>query len=173
MNEARQDRTQTAASRLTVTSSAFAEGELVPKKHSGEGQDVSPPLQWSPAPAGTKEFALIVHDPDAPAGTWYHWVLYNLPSGVTSLPEGIERRPVLSQPVQARQGKNSWPSDNVGYRGPMPPPGHGQHRYLFTVYAVDTHIELAPNLATAEALEKKLSGHVLAEGTLQGLYERK
>ena len=159
--------------RLTVTSGAFQEGATVPKEHAGEGADKSPPLAWSGAPAGTKEFAVIVHDPDAPVGTWYHWVLYNIPADVTSLSAGVPNAAVVSTPLKARQGLNSWPSENVGYRGPMPPKGHGKHRYIFTVYAVDTHIELAPNLATASALEKKLAGHVLAKGELVGVYERK
>jgi Raf kinase inhibitor-like YbhB/YbcL family protein len=159
--------------KLTVTSVAFKAGDVVPKEHSGEGADKSPPLAWSGAPAATKEFAIIVHDPDAPVGTWYHWVLYNIPSDVTSLPAGVPKTAVLQTPVKGRQGLNSWSSENVGYRGPMPPPGHGQHRYIYTVYAVDTHIELAPNLATAAALEKKIAGHVLAKGELQGVYERK
>lgn len=158
--------------RLAVSSAAFSAGDVIPKPYTGEGEDRSPPLSWSNAPAGTKEFALIVHDPDAPGGTWYHWVLYNLPADVTSLPAGMPRDAVLQMPVKGRQGLNSWPKNNVGYRGPLPPPGHGPHRYVFTVYAVDTRIELAPNLATAEALRKKLAGHVLAEGALQGVYER-
>ena len=162
-----------SVAKLTVQSSSFAEGEMIPKEHSGEGADHSPPLTWSGVPAGTKELALIVHDPDAPVGTWYHWVLYNLPAAVSALPAGMPRDAVLQTPIKGRQGRNSWPSNNVGYRGPMPPPGHGRHRYIFTVYAVDAHIELAPNLATAEALKKKLAGHVLAEGELLGFYERK
>ena len=162
-----------AAAKLTVTSSAIKEGAPVPKEHSGEGADQSPPLAWSDAPEGTKEFALIVHDPDAPVGTWYHWVLYNLPADVTSLPAGVPRQAVLQTPVKGRQGLNSWSENNVGYRGPMPPKGHGRHRYIYTVYALDTHIELAPNLAAAPALEKKLAGHILAQGQLTGVYERK
>ena len=162
---------ESAAIAITVKSSAFAEGDMVPKEYTGEGGDRSPPLSWSGAPAGTNEFALIVHDPDAPVGTWYHWVLYNLPADVTSLPEGMPTDAVLRHPVKGRQGLNSWPT--VGYRGPMPPKGHGEHRYIFTVYAVDAHIELAPNLATADALKKKLAGHILAEGALRGVYERK
>jgi hypothetical protein len=164
---------QGAPQSLTVTSSAFQEGQPVPKAHSGEGADRSPPLAWSGAPAGTKEFAIIVSDPDAPVGTWYHWVIYNIPADVSSLPEGMPRNAVLSSPVKCRQGYNSWGKEHVGYRGPMPPPGHGRHRYVFTVYAVDAHIELAPNLASAAALEKALSGHVLAQGSLTGTYERK
>lgn len=159
--------------RLAVTSSAIAEGQPIPKAHTGEGADRSPPLAWSDAPAESKEFALIVSDPDAPAGTWYHWVLYNLPASVTSLPEGLPRQAVLAAPVKARQGLNSWPPPNVGYRGPMPPPGHGRHRYYFAVYALDGHIELAPNLATPQALQKAMAGHILAEGQLLGTYERK
>jgi len=164
---------QANVAKLTVTSTAFKEGDAVPKQHSGEGADQSPPLAWSGAPAATKEFAIIVHDPDAPVGTWYHWVLYNIPADVTSLPADLPKTAVLQTPVKGRQGLNSWSSGNVGYRGPMPPPGHGRHRHIYTVYAVDSHIELAPNLATAAALEKKLAGHVVAKGELTGVYERK
>jgi Raf kinase inhibitor-like YbhB/YbcL family protein len=173
MNAGRLEGTAAAAGKLTVTSPAFAQADKVPKEYTGEGEDRSPPLTWTGAPAGTREFAIIVQDPDAPVGTWYHWVLYNLPATVTSLPAGVPREAVLNQPVQGRQGRNSWPNINVGYRGPMPPNGHGPHRYYFMVYAVDAHIELAPNLATADALKKKLAGHVLAEGSLLGFYERK
>lgn len=173
VNAGRSATENVAVAKMKVTSSAFQQGAPVPKEHSGEGGDKSPPLAWSGAPAGTKEFAIIVHDPDAPVGTWYHWVLYNIPAEVTSLPAGVPRQAVLTSPIKARQGLNSWPSENVGYRGPMPPTGHGRHRYIFAVYAVDAHIELAPNLATAQALEKKLTGHVLAKGELRGVYERK
>lgn len=165
--------TSGARSNLTITSAAFPLGEVIPPKHTGEGGDHSPPLEWSGAPAGTREFALICFDRDAPGGTWHHWVLYNIPGDATSLPEGLPRQPVLTSPAGARQGLNSWPSDNVGYRGPMPPPGHGPHRYFFSIYALDAHIDLDPAAATAEALEGAMAGHILAEGQVMGTYERK
>jgi Raf kinase inhibitor-like YbhB/YbcL family protein len=116
---------------------------------------------------------LICSDPDAPRGVWHHWVIYNLPPEVAALPAGLPQKAELQTPVAARQGRNSWARDNVGYRGPMPPPGDGPHRYHFTVYALDTHIELAPGQADAAALEQAMQGHVLAQGRLTGTYERK
>ena len=165
--------TTAAPASLLVTSSALKEGDAVPRDHSGEGHDLSPPLAWSGAPADVKEYALIAHDPDAPVGVWYHWILYNIPGDLTEIPSGLEREAVLHSPIQARQGLNSWQSNNLGYRGPMPPKGHGPHRYFFTVYALDKHIELAPQLATAEGLRKEMQGHVVAAGQLMGTYERK
>jgi Raf kinase inhibitor-like YbhB/YbcL family protein len=156
-----------------VSTSAFKLGEVIPPKYTGEGDDVSPPLNWSGVPAGTQELALICHDPDAPGGTWYHWVLYNIPASITSLPEGMPRDAVLSGPAGARQGLNSWPNDNVGYRGPMPPPGHGPHRYFFSLFALDAHIDLLPAEATADNLEKTMAPHVLAECQVMGTYQRK
>src|SRR5688500_16064179 len=101
--------TSGARSDFLVSSSAFKLGQVIPPKYSGEGADVSPPLAWSGVPEGTREFALICHDPDAPGGTWYHWVLYNIPGNVTSLPEGMPRDAMLKSPAGARQGLNSWP----------------------------------------------------------------
>lgn len=165
--------TSSAPMTLEVTSAAFNNGARIQREYSGEGRDKSPPLAWTGASESVAEYALIVRDPDAPMGVWYHWVLYNIPADVTSVPAGLPRNAELQSPVQARQGLNSWQTDNVGYRGPMPPKGHGPHRYLFTVYALDTHIELAPNLATADALMAKMDGHAVARGELMGTYERK
>jgi Raf kinase inhibitor-like YbhB/YbcL family protein len=152
---------------LKVTSSAFVEGQPIPRKYTGEGGDISPPLAWSQVPAGTKELALICADPDAPVGTWYHWVLFGLPADMRELPEGLPREAQLRQPAGAKQGLNSWPAGNVGYRGPLPPKGHGRHRYFFTVYALD------PVTATADRLTAAMRGHTLAEGHVMGTYERK
>ena len=110
---------------ITVTSTAIEAGKPIPKKYSGNGEDVSPPLAWSKAPEGTKEQALICDDPDAPVGTWTHWVLYKIPADTTSLPEGLPREKTLKTPAGAVQGVNSWSSDNIGYRGPKPPSGTG------------------------------------------------
>ena len=165
--------TSGARSNFQVSSPAFKLGEVIPPKYTGEGEDVSPPLAWSGAPEGTKEFALICHDPDAPGGEWNHWVLYNVPASTTSLPEGLPRQATLQSPAGARQGLNSWPSDNVGYRGPMPPPGSGPHRYIFSVFALDAHIDLPHGEATAEKLETTMADHVLAEGQAMGTYKRK
>lgn len=159
--------------KLSLSSSVLGAGQPIPKKYTGEGEDVSPPLAWSEAPAGTKEFALICDDPDAPRPEpWVHWVLYRLPAGTTNLPEGMPRSAELAVPAGARQGTNSWPKDNVGYRGPLPPPGHGVHHYHFKVYALDTSLSLPPG-ADKQAVLTAMKGHVLAQGELIGTYERK
>ncbi|MEN6451756.1 MAG: YbhB/YbcL family Raf kinase inhibitor-like protein [Thermoguttaceae bacterium] len=159
---------------IQVTSSAFVQGQPIPKKYTGEGADVSPPLAWANVPAGAKELVLICDDPDAPvAEPWVHWVIYKIPATVTSLPEGVARKDKPSDPAGAVQGKNSWPAgENIGYRGPMPPPGHGVHHYHFKVYALDTTVDAAPGL-DKKAVLAKIRGHVLAEGELMGTYERK
>jgi hypothetical protein len=158
---------------LTVTSSAFPSGQPVPKQHTGDGADTSPPLKWSGAPEGTKEFAVICDDPDAPsAQPWVHWVIYGIPADVSSLPEGIPSDERLASPVAALQGKNSWPSGKtVGYRGPAPPPGHGVHHYHFKVYALDARLGLAAGL-TKDKLLAAMQGHILATGELVGTYSR-
>jgi Raf kinase inhibitor-like YbhB/YbcL family protein len=158
---------------IKVTTSAFAEGQAIPRKYTGEGEDRSPPLTWLQMPAETKEVALICSDPDAPVGTWHHWVLYGLPPTTSELLEGIAREATLKNPAGAKQGFNSWPGDNVGYRGPMPPKGHGPHRYIFTVYALDQPLSIRPEEATAERLLAAMEGHILAEGHVMGKYERK
>ena len=158
--------------------SSFENGAQIDKKHAGEGQDLSPTLSWSGAPEGTKSFALICDDPDAPnpkrpgPTPWVHWVMYNIPGSVTQLPEGIPRVTEPPQVAGAKQGKNSWDSDNTGYRGPMPPPGSGAHRYFFKLYALDTIVDLDPSKASKDALLRAIKGHVLAEGQVMGKYER-
>jgi Raf kinase inhibitor-like YbhB/YbcL family protein len=162
-----------SAMKLTVQSTAFKEGQAIPKKYTEDGQDLSPPLAWSGAPPETKEFALICDDPDAPRPQpWVHWVIYRLPAGTTALPEGVPPRARLEQPPGALQGKNTWPSGKtVGYRGPAPPKGHGVHHYHFKVYALDTALDLPPEL-TKDDLLARIKGHVLAEGELIGTYQR-
>ncbi len=160
-----------ATMKLTIESAAFQANEKIPKKYTGEGADVSPPLTWSGAPAGTRELALLCDDPDAPRPEpWVHWVLYGLPAGTTALPENIEKKEQPAQPAGARQGKNSW--SKIGYGGPMPPPGHGLHHYHFRLYALDANLSLPPGI-TKEELLKRMHGHILAEGELIGTYERK
>jgi Raf kinase inhibitor-like YbhB/YbcL family protein len=155
---------------LTVTSPAFAAGQAIPRRHTGDGEDLSPPLSWTDLPAGTRELALVVDDPDAPsAEPWVHWVIYNIPAGEQGLHEGVpkkDRPPVPSGPTQ---GVNSW--GTVGYRGPAPPKGHGVHHYHFTLYAVDSHLALVAGL-DKRGLLKALAGHVLGKGELVGTYER-
>jgi hypothetical protein len=159
--------------KLTVTSTAFLEGQPVPKKYTGEGEDVSPPIAWAGVPSGARELALICDDPDAPTPEpWVHWVIYKIPAGSNGLREGIRRTLRLTDPAGAVQGKNSWPAgETTGYRGPMPPPGHGVHHYHFTVYALDRELSVEPGL-DKKALLKAMQGHVLAEGRLTGTYQR-
>jgi Raf kinase inhibitor-like YbhB/YbcL family protein len=159
---------------FTITSSAFAADAVIPRQFTGEGADRSPPLAWDNVPEGTQEFALICDDPDAPTPQpWVHWVIYGIAADVRALPEDVKNEPQLSEPVAARQGKNSWDSGaTVGYRGPMPPPGHGTHHYHFKLYAVDQPLDLAAS-ATKEQLLAAMKGHVLAETELTGTYERK
>jgi Raf kinase inhibitor-like YbhB/YbcL family protein len=157
-----------------VQSSAFKSGEAIPKKYTGEGQDVSPPLEWRDPPTGTQEFALICDDPDAPsAEPWVHWVIYGLPADVRSLPEGIASgKSQLTEPAAARQGMNSWGSGvTVGYRGPMPPQGHGTHHYHFKLHALGRKLDVPP-AATKQQLLNTMKGHVLAKCDLIGTYQR-
>lgn len=158
---------------IEITSTAFTAGERIPKKYTGEGSDVSPPLAWSKLPDGTQELALICDDPDAPtAEPWVHWVIYKIPASESALPEALAKTETLSTPAGARQGKNSWPSgQTVGYRGPMPPPGHGTHHYHFTLYALKSKLDLSPG-TDKRTLLAKMSGQILAQGRLTGIYSR-
>jgi len=151
---------------IKITSTAFTEGQSIPDKYTCSGADISPPLAWNGAPASTKSFALIADDPDAPMGTWVHWVIYNLPSTATSLGENTPRSPELSN--GAKQGVNDF--GKTGYGGPCPPPGK-PHHYHFKIYALDTLLDLKPSTTKKELL-KAISGHVLGEGQLIGTYQR-
>ncbi len=158
---------------IQLTSTAFGEGERIPAKYTGEGEDVSPPLAWSGVPEGTKELALICDDPDAPTPQpWVHWVICKIPADCTELPEGVAQTPRLEEPAGAIQGANSWPSgQTIGYRGPMPPPGHGVHRYFFRLYALSAELAVEPGLDKSALLEK-MSVDILGEGQLIGTYQR-
>lgn len=147
-------------------SSAFSAGQNIPKKFTCEGPDVSPALSWSEAPAGTQSFGLIMDDPDAPAGTWVHWVLYNLPADTRELSENVPKDRELAN--GARQGTNDF--KKVGYGGPCPPPGPA-HRYFFKLYALDAPVNLKPGATKAE-LEKAMQNHILAQTELMGRYQR-
>jgi Raf kinase inhibitor-like YbhB/YbcL family protein len=151
-----------------LTSSAFAEGAAIPAKHSCDGADVSPPLAWNGAPANTRSFALICDDPDAPRGTWVHWVLYNLPPTLTALPEGVNKTAALKELGGAWQGLNS--GKRTGYSGPCPPPG-GPHRYFFKLYALDHLLKLDAN-ATKADVERAMDGHTLSQAHVMGTYRR-
>jgi len=155
-----------AAMAFSLTSPAFDEGQAIPRKYTGEGQDISPPLSWSNPPDGVKSFALICDDPDAPKGTWVHWVAWNISPDTTSLPEGVP--PTEKTDAGIVQGNNTWPK--IGYGGPMPPPGPA-HRYFFKLYALDTEIALKPG-ATKEDLVKAMQGRILGEAQLMGTYKR-
>jgi len=153
--------------KLAVTSSAFASGRPIPVKYTCQGDDVSPPLAWDGAPADTKSFALICDDPDAPGGTWVHWVMYNQLSGAPALPENTAKSEVL--PNGAAQGRNSF--DHIGYGGPCPPGGKA-HRYFFKVYALDVVLALKGR-PDKEQLLTAMGGHILAQGQLMGTYQRR
>ncbi len=158
---------------LRLTSEAFANNEAIPKRFTADGEDLSPPLAWSGAPQGVKEYALICDDPDAPTDQpWVHWVLYKIPPDTTSLPGGLGKHAILEKPSGARQGKNSWPKgQTIGYRGPAPPPGHGTHHYHFKLRALDTELDLAPG-ADKDQLLAAMKGHILASAELVGTYSR-
>jgi Raf kinase inhibitor-like YbhB/YbcL family protein len=148
---------------IEVSSPAFDQGGIIPTKYTGEGQDVSPALNWSDLPEGTREIALVCDDPDAPRPEpWVHWVLYKIPADSTGLPEGGTEG--------ALEGENDF--GRRGYGGPMPPVGHGVHHYHFKVYALDAELERAAGLTKDQLLEA-MEGHVLDEGKLVGTYERK
>jgi Raf kinase inhibitor-like YbhB/YbcL family protein len=151
-------------------SPAFKEGQPIPVKYTGDGEDVSPELVWSGLPKGTKELALIVDDPDAPVSEpWVHWVIYNIPASVSGLPEGVPPTPTLAQPPGTLQGTNTW--GTIGYRGPAPPKGHGKHHYHFKLYALDAPLSAGPGL-DKKALLDAMSGHVLSHRELVGTYQR-
>jgi Raf kinase inhibitor-like YbhB/YbcL family protein len=149
-----------------ISSTAFSNGETIPKKFTCDGPDVSPQLSWKEAPAAARSFALIMDDPDAPAGTWVHWVLYNLPANTSQLPEGLEKQEQLA--TGALQGRNDF--RKIGYGGPCPPPGT-PHRYYFKLYALDTKLNLKAG-ATKADLERSMKGHILGEAELMGRYGR-
>lgn len=154
---------------ISMTSTAFEAQKPIPKKYTGEGQDLSPPLAWAQLPQGTKELALICDDPDAPMGTWVHWVIYKIPADAAGLPEGLPRDKSLKTPAGAAQGVNSF--GNLGYGGPMPPKGHGTHHYHFKLYALDKPVSAPPGV-DKKTLLAEIREHVLAQGELVGTYQR-
>jgi len=151
---------------IKLTSSVFNEGQSIPAKYTGDGSDKSPPLAWSDCPAGTASLVLICEDPDAPVGTWTHWVLFDMPANQRKLAEGVPTDETLAD--GSRQGKNDF--RKIGYGGPAPPPGK-PHRYFFKLYALDVKLEL-PAGASRKQLLTAMKGHVLAEGQLMGTYQR-
>jgi len=155
---------------LTVTSSVFKEGQPVPTRYTGDGADVSPPLQWSGAPEKTLEYALVCEDPDAPISEpWVHWLVYGIPASVTSFPEGKPKRSLPPEPAGMKEGMNSF--HKTDYGGPAPPRGHGTHHYYFRLYALDKKLGLPPGVSKRD-LFKAMEGHVIAQGHLMGTYSR-
>lgn len=157
---------------FVLTSTSFKANDYLPRVHAnpqyGPGAlNKSPALSWSHAPEGTKTFALICKDPDAVGGTFIHWVMYNIPATVSELPSGILQTAEV-QPIKAEQGRNSY--RQTGYGGPNPPVGTGVHRYIFTLYALDKHLDLPPSSTTASELENAMNGHILASTDLIGLF---
>jgi Raf kinase inhibitor-like YbhB/YbcL family protein len=153
---------------ISVTSSAFAEGAAIPEEYTCQGKDISPPLKWSGVPSEAKSLALVMDDPDAPMGTWVHWVLYDLASSMTELPEGMSAREHISA-GSGKEGLNDF--KRLGYGGPCPPAGK-PHRYFFKLYALDTTLDLKPG-AKKKDLERAMEKHILAQGQLIGTYKRK
>jgi len=160
-------RTEGGADRIAMTSPEFAEGQPIPVRFTCDGEDISPPLEWSGAPAETRGFALICDDPDAPRGTWVHWVFYNLPGEACELAAAVPVTPEL--PSGTRQGTND--SGKLGYSGPCPPPGK-PHRYFFRLYALNAILNIPPGVDRAD-LDRAMDGHVIAQATLMGTYERR
>jgi len=155
---------------IKVESSAFVHNGRIPKKYTGDGEDISVPLKWSNLPEGTKELALICDDPDAPTPVpWVHWVIYKIPLHTTELKENIPKQVEVSEPAGALQGKNSW--GKIGYNGPAPPKGHGVHHYHFKIYALDKQLDIKGGI-DKQGLLKAMQGHILAAGEIIGTYER-
>jgi Raf kinase inhibitor-like YbhB/YbcL family protein len=150
---------------MEIKSSAFKEGMSIPSKYTCDNLDISPPLEWSKVPVGTKSFALIGDDPDAPSGTWVHWVLFNIPANDRELPENEPKTDTLKNGSQ--QGKNDF--GKIGYGGPCPP--SGTHRYHFKIYALDIELDAKQGITKKELL-KAMEGHELEEGQLMGRYKR-
>lgn len=149
---------------ISIRSSAFAEGTGIPSAYTCDGEDISPPLEWSDAPDTTQSFAVICDDPDAPNGTWVHWIIYDIPADTNGIDEKQPHNKALSN--GAKQGMNDF--KNIGYGGPCPP--RGTHRYFFRIYALDTQLGLGPG-ASKDDLVRAMEGHILEEGSLKGKYE--
>jgi Raf kinase inhibitor-like YbhB/YbcL family protein len=152
--------------RIALKSSGFADSAAIPAPYTCAGLDQSPPLRWAGVPARSITLVIIVKDPDAPGGTFVHWVLYNLPATMSGLPANLPKTPTLTQ--GAAQGVTGF--DRVGYSGPCPPPGP-PHHYHFVIYALDVKLHLPPG-ATVSEVERAAAGHILGEGDLLGTFGR-
>jgi len=157
--------TQDQNAAIKLTSSAFKEGEAIPRQHTCDGVNISPPLEWTGVPKTARTLAIIADDPDAPGGTWVHWVVYNLPADIIGLVENLPATENLK--AGGLSGKNDF--GNAGYGGPCPP--SGTHRYFFKIYALDGELPLKAGATKAE-VEKAMEGHILAQGQLMGTYRR-
>ena len=153
---------------IILSTGAFPAGGSIPARYTCDGADVSPALAWAGTPAGTASYALIADDPDAPAGTWVHWVVFNLPGTLAALPEDVPKTDELRGFGGALQGRNDF--KRVGYGGPCPPPGR-PHRYYFKLYALDMVLTLKAG-ATKQDVERAMRGHILSEASLMGTYAR-
>ena len=151
---------------IDLTSSAFKEGGMIPQRYGFNRENISPPLAWPKVPEGTRSIAIICDDPDAPAGTWVHWVIFNIPASAVELPEGVSREDVLQD--GATQGVNDF--KKIGYDGPAPP--YGVHRYFFKIFALDIVLDLKPG-ATKNELLGAIAGHTIGEGKLMGRFKKK
>jgi Raf kinase inhibitor-like YbhB/YbcL family protein len=151
---------------LELKSPDFSSGANIPKQFTCDGADISPALAWNHSPAATLSFALIADDPDAPVGTWVHWVLFDLPANARSLSQNVPKQEQLAD--GSRQGRNDF--GKIGYGGPCPPPGK-PHRYFFKLYALDTKLNLKPG-ATKKDVERAMQGHILVQGECMGRYGR-
>ncbi len=159
-------KTEGGQSPVLVVSEAFEGGGLIPVRYTCDGEDISPPIHWSGIPQGTRSLSLVCEDPDAPAGTWIHWVVFDIPPGLDGFREAVPGVKTLEG--GAKQGLNDF--HRIGYGGPCPP--RGSHRYFFRLYALDTIIPLEAG-ATREELMKAMEGHVIADGVLMGRYRRR
>ncbi len=151
---------------FSISSSSFPNGGDIPKKFTCDGADVSPELSWSEPPVGTQSFALIADDPDAPSGTWTHWLLFGLPATISTLAEGVNK--IDDLPGGERQGRNDF--RKIGYNGPCPPPGKA-HRYFFKLYALSSQLNLKPG-ASKQEVEHAMEGLILGNAEWIGKYRR-
>jgi Raf kinase inhibitor-like YbhB/YbcL family protein len=154
---------------MRIESRAFQDGGRIPERYTGDGEGLSPPLAISGLPEGTRSIAVVVDDPDAPRGTWVHWLVWGIPADQGSIPEGVPTEPIVPELGGARQGKNDF--GELGYGGPAPPRGHGAHHYRFTAHALGEHIDLDAG-ATRDALEERLKEATLATARVTGTYSR-
>jgi Raf kinase inhibitor-like YbhB/YbcL family protein len=152
---------------LNLASPAFMDGQTIPPRYTADGDNLSPPLAWQGAPKNTRSFAMLCEDPDAPKGTWSHWVVYNIPNTAEELREGVPLKPEVQEGVQ--QGVNDF--GNLGYGGPAPPENDSPHRYIFSIFALDDALDF-DGRPDRQTLLDAMNGHVLAEAELTGMYSR-